>query len=104
MICPHCHKEIEPVEEFTSSISVVKDKDGNVLTWIEETRDVDGILIKKRVDDYGYLDGHVIDTIRKQVYGGDGMTLLSEKTIQHFEDGSPPMVTEDGNLTDRGEK
>jgi len=95
MICPYCHKEIESVEEFTSSINVVKDKDGKVQTWIEETRDVDGILISKRVDEYGYFDGHVIDTIRQQVYDGEG-ALLSEKTIKHFEDGSPPMVTDNG--------
>lgn len=49
-------------------------------TWTEEIRDTDGALIKKRVDDYGYLDGHVIDTIRQQVYDGEG-TLLSEKEV-----------------------
>jgi len=82
MICPNCHKEIEPVGETTSAISIVKDKDGRMQTWIEETRDIDGVLISKRVDEYGYIEGGVIDTIRQQTYDGEG-SLLSGKILKH---------------------
>ena len=86
MICPNCRAEIMPIEETASAISVDKDKDGRVQTWIEETRDPDGVLISKRVDEYGYLAGGVIDTIRQQVYDGADK-LLSEKTLTHNVDG-----------------
>lgn len=98
MICPKCHEEIEPVEETTSSISIVRDKDRRVKTWMEETRDPDGVLVSKRVDEYGYV-GDVIDTIKQQVFDGEG-TLRSEKTLKHFSDGRQPVVekTEDEKI------
>ena len=94
MICPHCKKEIEPVEETTSSITVIKDKDGRVKTWTEETRDSDGILLSKRVEEYSYYSkaGNV-DTINQKVYDREG-TVLSEKEVKHSEDGGQP-TTED---------
>ena len=93
MICPYCKKEIEPVEETTSSITVIKDKDGRVKTWTEETRDSDGILLSKRVDGYSYYSktGDV-DVINQTVHDGEG-TLLSEKEVKHSETGGQPVVT-----------
>ena len=91
MICPSCHKEIELVEDTVSSISIVKDKDSGVQMWIEEARDGDGVLIQKRVDEYGYIEGGVIDTIRQQVFDGEG-TLLSDKMLKHFADGRQPVT------------
>ena len=84
MICPYCKKEIEPVEETTSQITVIKDKEGRVKTWTEETRDSDGILLSKRVDEYSYYHktGDV-DTINQKVYDGEA-TLWSEKEVKHF--------------------
>lgn len=92
MICPHCKKEIEPVEEISSKVTTVKDKEGRVKTWTEETRDADNILLSKRVDEYKYFsETGVIDTINQKVYDGEG-TLHSEKKVRHFEDGTPPVV------------
>lgn len=92
MICPHCKKEIEPVEETNSKVTTVKDKEGRVKTWTEETRDADNILLSKRVDEYKYFsETGVIDTINQKVYDGEG-TLRSEKKVRHFEDGTPPVV------------
>jgi len=92
MICPYCKKEIEPVEETTSQITTIKDKEGRVKTWTEETRDFDNILLSKRIDDYKYFtDTGDIDTIVQKIYDGDAL-LLSEKEIKHFEDGKQPIV------------
>ena len=94
MICPYCKREIEPVEEFNSTVTVVKDKDGNMKTWTEETRDIDGILISKRVDEYSYYTKTGdINTINQKVYDGED-SLLSEKDIIHYEDTRQPMVVE----------
>ncbi len=92
MICPHCKKEITPAEETTSQIAVIKDKEGRVKTWTEETRDSDGILLSKRVDEYSYYSktGDV-DTINQTVHDGEG-TLLSEKEVKHSKDGGEPIV------------
>jgi len=92
MICPYCKKEIEPVEEFTSTVNVIKDKEGRMKTWTEETRDADNILVSKRVDEYTYFDkSGDVDIIVQKVYDGDEL-LLSEQQIKHFEDGKQPEV------------
>ena len=91
MICPYCKKEIEPVEEFTSTVNVVKDKEGRMKTWTEETRDADNILLSKRVDEYVYYENGDIDTITQKVHDGEG-GLLSEKKIKHFENGKQPEI------------
>jgi hypothetical protein len=100
MICPNCHKEIDPVEETVSSIAVVKNKDGLMQTWIEETRDADGILISKRVDEYGYVEGGVIDTINQKIYDGEG-AVSSEKTLKHYSDGRQPMIVDAGIIKEQ---
>lgn len=91
MICPYCKKEIEPVEATTSTIKIVKDVQGRMKTWTEETRDSDNILLSKRVDEYKYFTKGAIDTINQKVYDGEG-SLLSEKEVKHFEDGTKPIV------------
>ena len=91
MICPYCKKEIEPVEETTSSISIVKDGLGRMKTWTEETRDSDNILLSKRVDEYEYYKNGDINTILQKVHDGEG-GLLSEKKVKHFEDGTKPII------------
>jgi len=92
MICPYCKKEIEPVEETSSNITVIKDQNARMKTWTEETRDSDNILLSKRVDEYRYFsETGDIDMITQEVYDGDGL-LLSEKEVKHFEDGKQPTV------------
>jgi len=98
IICPYCKKEIEPVEETTSSIAVIKDKEGRVKTWTEETRDSDNILLSKRVDEYVYfLKTGNIDAIKQQVYDGDAL-LLSDKVVKHSDTGKQPIVTDDSMI------
>lgn len=82
LICPYCKKEIEPVEETTSTVTVIKDKEGRMKTWTEETRDSDGIILSKRVDNYSYFNNGDIDTIDLKVYDGDNL-LLSNKDVRH---------------------
>ena len=96
LICPHCKNEIEPVEETTSQITTVKDKEGRVKTWTEETRDSDNILLSKRVDEYEYYKKGDINTITQKVHDGEG-SLRSEKEVKHFKDGMQPIVTTDIN-------
>ena len=93
MICPHCKNEIGPVEETTSEVTTVKDKEGRVKTWTEETRDSDNILLSKRVDEYEYYKNGDINTIIQKIHDGEG-ALRSEKEVKHFEDGTPPTVVE----------
>ena len=94
MICPNCRQEIEPVEETNSTVTVIKDKVGKILIWTEETKDTDGILVSKRVDEYTYFDKTGdINIIIQKVYDGEG-TVRYGKTVQHFEDGTQPVTTE----------
>ena len=79
-------------EDTESSVSVIKDKDGNITEWTEELRDSDGKLVSKRVDKYSfYLTGEV-NIITQQVWDKDGK--LTEKQIKHYTDGKPPSSTE----------
>ena len=82
MICPNCKKEVELIEETSSQVSTIKDKDGRVKTWTEETRDSDGILLSKRVDEYKYFVNGDIDIITLKSYDGDDL-LLSSKEVEH---------------------
>lgn len=92
MICPHCKKEIEPVDEFTSTVNVVVDEERRMKTWTEEIRDTDNVLLSKRVDEYTYFDkSGDIHKILQKIYDGDGL-LLSEQQIKHFEDGKQPVI------------
>ena len=94
MICPYCKKEIEPVEETTSQITTIKDEEGRVKTWTEETRDADNILLAKRIDDYKYFaEIGDIDTIIQKVYDGEA-TLLSKIEIKHSQDGGQPVIVD----------
>ena len=91
MICPSCGEEIEPVEEVTSKISIVKDAHGRLETWTEEMKDAVGAVVSKRVDRYNYHKTGEVDTITQQVYGDKGK-LVSEKETKHFTDGSQPVT------------
>lgn len=50
-------------EDTTSSTQITRDKNGNVTEWIEETRDLNGLLVLKRVDTYKYKESGEVDTI-----------------------------------------
>jgi len=93
MICPHCKKEIEPIEENTSEIIIIKDKEGRLKTWTEVTKDSDGKLTQKRVDEYTYYETGEIDTIMQSVYGPIDSLVIGEREIKHHRDGRRPEVS-----------
>ena len=78
-------------DEGTTTSSVEKDDQGRTGLWTEETKNIDGILISKRVDAYSYYKTGEVDVIIQRVY--DNKNLVSEKSIKHFVDGRKPEVT-----------
>jgi len=68
-------------DEGTISTSTNKDKDGKITQWIEEKRDLDGILISNRVDDYTYKDTGEIFRISMKRYDGEN-NLTEEKIVE----------------------
>lgn len=93
MICPYCKKEIEPIEETTSEITVGKDAKGRIKTWTEVRKDTDGNRISKRVDSYTYYPTGEIDTIIQKVYGSIDSLISKENKIKHCLDGRQPSIT-----------
>jgi hypothetical protein len=79
-------------DEGTTSSYVEKDEKKRVKKWIGETRDINGNLLSKRVDEYSYYETGEVDTIILQVYDDKGK-LTSEKSVRHFKDGKKPEVT-----------
>lgn len=78
-------------DEGTTTSCVEKDEKERTKKWTEETRDIDGILISKRVDEYSYYETGEVDTIIQQVYDDKGK-LTSEKKVKHFTDGKKPEI------------
>lgn len=62
--------DVKAVEEEVSTITVVKDEYGRKKQWIEETRDLDGYLLSKRIEDHAYLEDGRTNTITHRVYDG----------------------------------
>jgi len=91
MICPYCKNEIQPVEENTSEVSVVKDGKGHIQLWTEITRDAKGKQIQRRADGYSYYPSGEIDTIVQEVYDADDQ-LISEQHVKHYMNGRSPEI------------
>ena len=79
-------------ENIESNISVTKDKEWNIIEWIEELRDSDNTLVSKRTDKYSYYLTGEVNIITQQVWDKDGK--LTEKQVKHYENGKQPLVTE----------
>lgn len=62
--------KVKAVEEETSTISKTYDEHGRKKQWIEETRDLDGYLVSKRIEDHTYLPDGRTNTITHRVYDG----------------------------------
>lgn len=77
----------------TTVVSIIRDVKGRVKKWTEERRDIDGILISRRVDDCTYYETGEIDEINMKRYNDKGV-LTEEKTVKHFSDGRPPVTTD----------
>jgi len=93
MICPYCKKEIEPIEETISEISIEKDPPGRIKIWTEITKDAEGKQIHKRIDEYLYYPSGEIDTIIQKVYGLIDSPISKEMAIKHFQDGRQPVCS-----------
>ena len=77
-------------DEGTTTYRTEKDEKGRLKKWVEEKRDIDGILVAKRVDEYSYYKTGEVDIITQQVF--DAKKMVSEKSIKHFTDGRRPEV------------
>lgn len=80
-------------DESTTTSYTEQDEKKRVKKWTEETRDIDGNLLSKRVDSYSYYETDEVDTIIQQVYDGKGKPV-SKKEVKHFKDGKQPIMTE----------
>ena len=78
-------------EDTESFIQVKKNKSGEIIEWVEETRDLEGILISKRVDTFSFYDSKEVDTINQKVFN-ESDVLVSENRVNHFNDGSQPII------------
>jgi len=87
---PDLVEMIKTEEETTAIIQVEQDEQKRTKRFAEETKDTEGDLISKRVDDYAYYPSGCVDTIELKVYDNRG-SLISKKTIKHFEDGRQPI-------------
>jgi len=84
--------EIISDDEIRLVTQVEKDEQGRITLWVEEQRDLDNVLIGRRVDEYAYYDTGEIDTIVQSVYDGEG-SVLSKKEVKHYKDNRQPVVT-----------
>ena len=93
MICPKCGEEIEPVEEITSKVSIIKDAHGRMILWAEEMKKFKGKVVSKRIDKYDYYEtGETKNIIMKRFDHKN--KLVSERKVKHFTHGKRPEVTE----------
>jgi len=88
-------------DQGTSTVSVVKDVQGRMSIWTEETRNLKGDLVSKRVDKYSYYPTNNVDKIVQEKYEGKNLTAKHE--IKHYGDGTQPDVTtiNIGSLTEK---
>lgn len=90
-LCERLEKEARG-ETTVSTVTVVKDGKERMSTWTEETRDLDGILVGKRTDEYTYYLTGEINTITMKRYDGNDK-LTSKKVLKHYKDGIQPNLT-----------
>lgn len=70
---------------------IVKDIHERIATWTEERRDIDGILVSKRVDEYTYYETEEVDIVTQEIYD-ESNKLIDKKKIKHYLDGNQPDV------------
>lgn len=73
-------------------VSVVKDVKGQVSIWTEEKKNLDGVVIGKRVDKYTYYSTDNVNEIVQERYEGTKLTLVSKQKVKHYRDGTQPDV------------
>jgi len=77
-------------DERGSTVSIVKDAQGRMSIWTEETRDMKGNLISKKVDRYSYYPTGSVNEIIQEKY--KGKKLISKRKIKHYRNGAQPVV------------
>ena len=87
-LCKRLEKEARG-ETAVSIVTVVKNGQGRMSTWTEEIRDLDGLLVGKRTDEYTYYLTGEVNTITMEKYGSDNK-LTSKKVLKHCKDGTQP--------------
>jgi len=63
---------------------------GRMSIWTEETRDLKGGLVSKRVDKYSYYPTDSVNEITQEKY--KGKKLVSKRKIKHYRNGTRPTV------------
>lgn len=91
VLCERLEKEARG-ETTVPTVTVVKDGQGRMSTWTEETRDLDDVLVGKRIDEYTYYLTDEIDTITMKKHDSNDK-LTSKKVLKHYKDGTQPNLT-----------
>jgi hypothetical protein len=79
-------------DENTSTITVQQDENGRMVTWTEETKDIDGKVVGKRVEKYTYYKEGPVDTITQEKY--TGAVLSKKQVVKHYLDEKQPTVSD----------
>lgn len=82
----------QPVWTDDCTVTVEKDQNGRVKTWIEICCGEDGKQTSKRVESYTYYGTDEINEINQKIYNSKN-TKVSEKKVKHFTDGKQPTVS-----------
>ena len=77
--------------EGTRTIAVTKDKEGRMSRFVEEHKDITGVLVGKRVNTYTYYPTGEVDVINQKVYRGAILRL--NRDIKHTVDGKQPTAS-----------
>ena len=91
VLCERLEKEARG-EMTVSVVTVVKDGQGRMGAWTEETKDLDDALIGKRINEYAYYLTDEINTITMKKYDNNN-ELTSKKVLKHYRDGRQPNLT-----------
>ena len=81
----------EGKDEGTRTIAVTKDQEGRMSRFVEEHKDITGVLVGKRVDKYSYYPTGEVNIIDQKRFEGE--KLIQNRQIKHFLDGKQPIVT-----------
>jgi hypothetical protein len=91
VLCGRLEKEARG-ETTISTVIIIMDGQMWMSTWTEETRDLDEILVGKRIDEYTYYSTGEIDIIIQKKYDSQNELIGSGKEIKHYLDGRQPTV------------
>lgn len=89
-----------PVWIDDCTITVQKDKSGNITTWTETCYGEDKKQTNKRIDEYTYYGTGEVNEINQKVYDANDK-IINDKTIIHNKDSNYPIIKD--NLSVNGE-